>query len=56
VAAAGVIASFAVIGTQIRESNIQVGAAAYQAIGIATSEFHRSFSLPMTAPHRRGQL
>ena len=44
VAAAGVIASLAFVGMQIRESNIQARAAAYQAIGIATSEFHRSFS------------
>jgi hypothetical protein len=28
---------------QIRQSNLQARAAAYQAIGIATSEFHRSF-------------
>ena len=44
VAAAGVIASLAFVGMQIRESNIQARAAAYQTIGIATSEFHRSFS------------
>ncbi len=44
VAAAGVIASLAFVGMQIRESNIQARAAAYQAIGIATSEFHRSFT------------
>jgi hypothetical protein len=44
VAAAGVIASLAFVGMQIRESNIQARAAAYQAIGIATSEFHRGFS------------
>jgi len=29
---------------QLRQSNIQARAAAYQAIGIATSEFHRSFT------------
>ena len=39
----GVVASLAFVGLQIRESNIQARAAAYQAIGIATSEFHRSF-------------
>ena len=44
VAAAGVIASLAFVGMQIRESNIQARAAAYQAIGIATSEFHRGFT------------
>ncbi len=44
VAAAGVIASLAFVGMQIRESNRQARAAAYQAIGIATSEFHRSFT------------
>src|ERR1700745_1154522 len=43
VAAAGVVASLAFVGMQIRQSNIQARAAAYQAIGIATSEFHRSF-------------
>ena len=42
-AALGVIASMAFVGMQIRESNVQARAAAYQAIGIATSEFHRSF-------------
>ena len=39
----GVIVSLAFVGWQIRESNRQARAAAYQAIGIATSEFHRSF-------------
>jgi len=33
----------AFVGMQIRESNIQARASAYAAIGIATSEFHRSF-------------
>lgn len=42
-AALGVIISMAFVGMQIRESNVQARAAAYQAIGIATSEFHRSF-------------
>lgn len=42
-AALGVIGSMSFVGMQIRESNIQARAAAYQAIGIATSEFHRSF-------------
>ena len=32
---------------QIRQSNIQARAAAYQAIGIATSEFHRGFDARM---------
>lgn len=44
IAAAGVIASLAFVGLQIRQSNVQARAAAYQAIGIATSEFHRSFT------------
>lgn len=39
----GVIGSMAFVGWQVRESNRQARAAAYQAIGIATSEFHRSF-------------
>ena len=47
IAAAGVIASLAFVGMQIRESNIQARAAAYQAIGIATSEFHRGFTPSM---------
>lgn len=47
VAAAGVVASLAFVGLQIRQSNIQARAAAYQAIGIATSEFHRSFDARM---------
>jgi hypothetical protein len=46
-AALGVIASMTFVGIQIRESNIQARAAAYQAIGIATSEFHRSFDARM---------
>jgi hypothetical protein len=41
-AALGVIASLAFVGIQISISNTQARAAAYQAIGIATSEFHRS--------------
>jgi len=43
IATIGVIASMAFVGMQIRESNVQARAAAYAAIGIATSEFHRSF-------------
>jgi hypothetical protein len=46
-AAIGVIGSMAFVGMQIRESNVQARAAAYQAIGIATSEFHRSFDSHM---------
>jgi hypothetical protein len=42
-AALGVVLSMVFVGMQIRMSNIQARAAAYQAIGIATSEFHRSF-------------
>jgi hypothetical protein len=47
VAAAGVVASLAFVGMQIRQSNIQARAAAYQTIGIATSEFHRGFDARM---------
>jgi hypothetical protein len=47
VAAAGVVASLAFVGLQIRQSNIQARAAAYSAIGIATSEFHRGFDARM---------
>lgn len=46
-AAIGVIVSMAFVGMQIRESNVQARASAYQAIGIATSEFHRSFDARM---------
>jgi hypothetical protein len=42
-AVVGVIGSMAFVGMQIRQSNLQARAAAYHAIGIATSEFHRSF-------------
>ena len=42
-AALGVIASMVFVGLEIRASNTQARAAAYQAIGIATSEFHRDF-------------
>ena len=42
-AALGVIVSMLFVGMQLRLSNIQARAAAYQAIGVATSEFHRSF-------------
>jgi len=43
----GVIGSLAFVGFQVHESNRQARAAAYQAIGIATSEFHRSFDARM---------
>jgi hypothetical protein len=46
-AAAGVIISLAFVGMQIRESNLQARAAAYQAIGIATAEFHHGFNARM---------
>src|SRR5215475_3466926 len=47
IAAAGVVASLAFVGLQIRQNNIQARAAAYQAVGVATSEFHRSFDARM---------
>jgi hypothetical protein len=47
IAAAGVIGSLTFVGMQIRQSNIQARAAAYQAIGMGTSEFHRSFDARM---------
>ncbi|NJD32812.1 MAG: hypothetical protein FIB04_13115 [Gammaproteobacteria bacterium] len=46
-AAVGVIGSMVFVGLQIRDSNVQARAAAYQAIGIATSEFHRWFDARM---------
>jgi hypothetical protein len=42
-----VITSLAFVGMQIRESNIQARAAAYQAIGISTAEFHRGLNARM---------
>lgn len=39
-AAVGVIGSLVFVGQEIRQSNIQARAAAYQEIGIATAEFH----------------
>ena len=36
-----VIASMIFVGLEIRQSNVQARAAAYQAIGIATAEYHR---------------
>jgi hypothetical protein len=42
VATVAVIGSMIFVGTQIRDSNVQARAAAYQAIGIATSEYHLS--------------
>ena len=38
-----VVASMVFVGMEIRASNVQARAAAYQAIGIATSEFHQAF-------------
>ena len=49
-AVAGVIGSMAFVGMQIRESNIQARASAYAVIGIATSEFHRSFDARLNRP------
>lgn len=46
-ATVGVIISLVFVGMQIRESNIQARAAAYQAIGIATAQFHMSFDARM---------
>ena len=40
VAALGVIASMVFVGWELRQSNVQARAAAYQEIGIATAEFH----------------
>ena len=37
----GVIASMLFVGLELRQSNVQARAAAYQAVGIATAEFHR---------------
>jgi hypothetical protein len=37
----GVIASLAFVGLQVRQSNIQARAAAYQEIGIATADWHQ---------------
>ena len=39
----GILVSLIFVGLEIRDSNIQARAAAYQSIGIATSEFHQNF-------------
>ena len=46
-AALGVIASMVFVGLQIRQSNIQARAAAFQEIGIATAEAHRVMGCPL---------
>ena len=38
----GLLASLIFVGLELRASNVQARAAAFQAIGIATSEFHQS--------------
>lgn len=38
----GVLVSLVFVGLELRDSNVQARAAAYQAIGIATSEFHQT--------------
>lgn len=39
----GIILSLVFVGIELRNSNIQAKAAAFQAIGIATAEFHQNF-------------
>ena len=43
-AALGVIASMVFVGLEIRQSNVQARAAAYQAIGIASAEAHDNWA------------
>jgi hypothetical protein len=43
-AAAGVIGSMLFVGYELRQSNLQARASAYQAIGTATAEFHSDWS------------
>ena len=43
-AALGVIASMVFVGLEIRQSNVQARAAAYQAIGIAAAEVHDNWA------------
>ena len=38
----GILLSLIFVGLEIRDSNLQARAAAYQSIGIATSEYHQS--------------
>ena len=38
----GILVSLIFVGIELRNSNVQARAAAFQAIGIATSEFHQS--------------
>jgi hypothetical protein len=44
VAAVGVIASLVFVGQELRQSNIQARAAAYQELGLATADFHLDMS------------
>jgi len=55
VTAIGFIASMVFVGFEIRTSNLQARAAAYQAIGIATSEFHRDFDARLNRLETEGR-
>ncbi len=50
-AAVGVIVSMVFVGLQIRQSNVQARAAAYQAIGIATAEYWQNRSARVNRLH-----
>ncbi len=39
----GIVVSLVFVGIELRNSNLQARAAAFQTIGIATSEFHQNF-------------
>jgi hypothetical protein len=45
VAFLGVVGSLVFVGWEIRQSNVQARAAAYQAIGIATSDYHANMDV-----------
>ncbi len=49
-----VIASMVFVGLQIQQSNVQARAAAFQEIGIATSEWHYQFDDRMNRLYREG--
>ena len=52
--ALGVIASMVFVGWEIRQSNVQARAAAYQEIGIATAEWLRTFDDRLSRLYREG--
>ena len=54
-AAVGVIASMVFVGLEVKGSNLQARAAAYQAIGVAASEFHWNFDDRLNRLYNEGR-